>query len=221
MITSTPHKHSGTGADETEMYLDDCMDFGESLSISPARTGLKRGVDIPPAGTKVTTARSTPKSLPQMQSTISHDFVSRRQLKIKTRRVQSRILKTETHLEGFKEPLSDQGTPSSLPPSSKQTKERWEMQAMSKMPSAGTKVTTARSTPKSLPQMQSTISHDFVSRGQLKIKTRRVQSRILKTETHLEGFKEPLSDQGTPSSLPPSSKQTKERWEMQAMSKNR
>ncbi|KAG6180150.1 hypothetical protein E4U10_007637 [Claviceps purpurea] len=28
---------------------------------------------MPPAGTKVTTARSTPKSLPQMQSTISHD----------------------------------------------------------------------------------------------------------------------------------------------------
>ncbi|KAG6151795.1 hypothetical protein E4U47_007416 [Claviceps purpurea] len=73
IITSTPHEHSGTGADETEMHLDDCVDFGESLSISPARIGSKREVDMPPAGTKVTTARSTPKSLPQMQSTISHD----------------------------------------------------------------------------------------------------------------------------------------------------
>ncbi|KAG5929094.1 hypothetical protein E4U60_007532 [Claviceps pazoutovae] len=205
MITSTPHKHSGTGAgaDETEMYLDDCMDFEESLSISPASRGSERGVDMPPAGTKFTTARSTPKSLPQMQSTISHDSGTRSQSEIKTRRPQSRILKTKTHLEGSKEPLSEQETPSSLPPPSKQTKERWEMQAMSKMPSAGTKVTTA-STPKSLPQIQSTISHDSGTRSQSEIKTRRPQSRILKTKTHLEG-----------------SKQTKERWETQAMSKNR
>ncbi|KAG5931701.1 hypothetical protein E4U59_000114, partial [Claviceps monticola] len=182
---------------------DDCMDFEESLSISPASRGSERGVDMPPAGTKFTTARSTPKSLPQMQSKISHDSGTRSQSEIKTRRPQSRILKTKTHLEGSKEPLSEQETPSSLPPPSKQTKERWEMQAMSKMPSAGTKVTTA-STPKSLPQMQSKISHDSGTRSQSEIKTRRPQSRILKTKTHLEG-----------------SKQTKERWETQAMSKNR
>ncbi|KAG5928570.1 hypothetical protein E4U60_007724 [Claviceps pazoutovae] len=188
----------------------------ENAKSDPATHSTRTSLEVDP---EFTTARSTPKSLPQMQSTISHDFVSRKQLKIKTRRVQSRILKTETHLEDFKEPLSDQGTPSSLPPPSKQTKELWGMQAMSKMPSAVAKVTTARSTPKSLPQMQSTISHDFVGRRKLKIKTRRVQSRILKTETHLEGFKEPLSDQGTPSSLPPPSKQTKELWGMQAMSK--
>ncbi|KAG5912671.1 hypothetical protein E4U61_000202, partial [Claviceps capensis] len=55
----------------------------------------------------------------------------------------------------------------------------------------------------SLPQMQSTISHDSATRSQLKIKTRWPQSHILKTKTHLEGSKEPLSEQGTPSSLPP------------------
>ncbi|KAG6103986.1 hypothetical protein E4U13_000254 [Claviceps humidiphila] len=203
MITSTPREHSGTGADETGMYLDDCIDFGESLSISPARIGSKRGVDMPPAGTKVTTTRSTPKSLPQMQSTIPHDSATRGQPKI------TRIIKTKTHLVGSKGAASDQRTHSSPPPS-KQMKERWEMQAMSKMPSAGTKVTT-RSTPKSLPQIQSTISYDSATRSQSKITPRR--PHILKTKTHLEDSnKKTLT-------LP--SKQTKERWETQAMSKNR
>ncbi|KAG6147224.1 hypothetical protein E4U11_001051, partial [Claviceps purpurea] len=117
MINPKPREHSGTGADETGMYLDDCIDFGESLSISPARIGSKRGVDMPPAGTKVTTTRSTPKSLPQMQSTIPHESATRSQSKITPRR--PRILKT--HLEDSnKKTLT-------LP--SKQTKERWETQA--------------------------------------------------------------------------------------------